>query len=151
MKPAAPRLHPRRLLLAGLGPLMIAPSLAGCASSVVAREERGVRIAVEALEWRTTTAADVPGTYVSTELRGPLAASLRKLVYLFLPDGTYTGAALLDDGAPHFEVVTGTWAVEAGLLRLDGGPPGTLEAAEDGSLRLAGDEGVVLLRKEPEL
>lgn len=122
--------------------------LLGCASSVVAPGERGVRLADEELVWRPAAAEDVPGTYVSTELTGPLAASLEKLVYLFLSDGTYTGAALLRDEPPHFEVISGTWLVSDGSLRLDDGPPGRVEAAEDGSLRLGGDEGIVVLRRE---
>jgi hypothetical protein len=69
-------------------------------------------------------------------------------VYRFGADGSYTGAALLDDAPPRFEVLSGTWRVEGGALVLDDGPAATLEVAPEGSLRLAGDEGRVVLRRQ---
>jgi hypothetical protein len=122
---------------------------AGCiAPSVLAPEERALELSVAEVEWRAASADDVPGTYISTELNGPLAASLRKLVYLFQPAGTYTGAALIDDAPPRFESISGTWVLLEGRLCLDGGPPARIEVAPDGSLRLSGDEGSVVLRRE---
>ena len=118
------------------------------APSVVAREDRAVDLGAAELEWRLGTEADLPGTYVSTELSGPLAAALRKVVYLFEANGTYTGAGLIDDIPPHFEVTSGNWRIDGDGLRLDDGAPATLEVAEDGSLRLSGDEGRVVLRRE---
>ncbi len=125
----------------------LAVGLAGCIpSSVIAPEHRSFLI--EELEWQPAQAADIDGVFISTELRGPLATALRKLVYDFEPGGAYTGAALFDDAPPHFEVLTGSWAIEDGALVLDGGSPARIEVAYDGSLRLAGEEGSVVLRKE---
>lgn len=130
------------------GVLLVA---AGCiAPSVLPSEERSVAVASAELAWGPATVADVPGTYVSTEIEGELATVLRKVVYLFQADGAYTGAALVDDLPPRFEVISGTWSLEAGTLRLDGGPPAAAEVAEDGTLRLIGDEGLVVLRREVE-
>lgn len=121
------------------------------APSVVDPADRAVDLSSAELVWHAATLADVPGTYVSTELTGPLAAALRKLVYLFEADGNYTGAALFDDAPPHFEVLTGVWELTAQGLVLDGGPPGQIEVAPDGSLRLSSDDGSVVLRREASL
>jgi hypothetical protein len=117
------------------------------ASGVVASDERGPALEDGSVDWRRGTSADVPGLYVSTEIAGPIAASLRKVVYLFDDGGGYAGAALIDDPS-RFEVIRGTWAMEDGPVHLDGGAPATLEVAGDGSLRLSGDGGRVTLRRE---
>lgn len=124
------------------------PTGACIAPSVVAKEDRGATLDAADCAWRPGTESDLPGTYVSTELSGPLAASLRKIVYLFEPEGTYTGAGLIDDAPPRFEVIDGRWSMEDDGLHLDGGAPATVEVAEDGSLRLSGAEGRVVLRRE---
>lgn len=129
----------------------LALSLCACiAPSVVDPADRAPRLAVDALEWRDTARADLPGTYVSESLTGPLAAVLRKVVYCFDADGTYTGAALVDGDPPRFEVLSGTWRFEDGTLWLDDAPPAELRTAEDGSLRIAGEGGAVVLRREVE-
>jgi len=123
----------------------------GCiAPSVLDRENRAIEVTSAEIVWAPATAADLPGFYVSAELSGALAASVRGLVYRFFEDGSFTGAALLDGDPPHFEVLTGTWELADGL-RLDGAPPALLEVAPGGSLRLSGDEGVVVLRRERDL
>jgi hypothetical protein len=122
---------------------------ASCAGSgTLAQEQRAAALEGEALAWRPAAAEDVPGVYVSRELTGPLAGYLRKLVYLFEANGSYAGAALVDASPPRFEVLGGTWTVDAGRLLLDGGPPALLEIADGGTLRLSGDEGVVVLERE---
>jgi hypothetical protein len=122
---------------------------ASCAGSgTLAQEQRAAALEGEAIAWRPAAAEDIPGVYVSRELSGPLAGYLRKLVYLFEADGSYAGAALVDASPPRFEVLAGTWSLVEGRLILDGGPPAALEASADGSLRLSGDEGVVVLERE---
>ena len=131
-----------------LGVALILLASSCIAPSVVDPALRGQRLVTADLEWAPATRADLPGTYVSTELSGPLAAVLRKVVYLFESGGTYTGAGLVDGDPPHFEVMTGLWTLDAGQLVLDSGPPATIEVAQEGSLRLSGDEGSVVLRRE---
>jgi len=120
------------------------------APSVVAVEDRGVDLGVADLSWRPGAQAEVPGYYVSELVDGPMAAVLRGLVYLFGEDGSYSGAALLDGVPPHFEVVGGEWELSELGLVLDGGPPATFEVAGDGSIRLSGEEGSVVLRRQVE-
>ena len=122
---------------------------ASCAGSgTLAQDQRAAALEGHAIVWRPATAADVPGVYVSRELTGPLAAYLRKLVYLLEADGSYAGAALVDAAPPRFEVLAGAWSFVEGCLVLDGGPPAALETCDDGSLRLSGAEGVVVLERE---
>jgi hypothetical protein len=120
------------------------------APSVLDEHDRSVTLDSFERDWRPAEASDVPGTYVSTELSGQLAFSVKKLVYLFQPAGTYAGAALVDGAPPHFELVQGTWEVEEGKLSLDGGTAAGIQVAGDGALLLAGAEGRVLLRREQE-
>jgi len=121
------------------------------APSVLAPENRATVLDGEHVEWAAGDGSSVPGTYVSTEISGRLATVLRKVVYLFEADGAYTGAALVDDDPPRFEVIGGRWRVEDDLLYLDDAPPAVLSAAPDGSLRLSGEEGTVVLRREAQL
>jgi hypothetical protein len=122
---------------------------ASCAGNgLLEPERRAAEVEGAATLWIPATERDVPGVYVSRELTGPLAAHLRKLVYLFEEGGSYAGAALLDTAPPRFEVLSGTWAFVEGSLILDGGPPAAIETCADGALRLSGDEGVVVLERE---
>jgi len=118
------------------------------APSVLTKNDRAISLGVEDITWRAATEADVPGVYVSMEMSGPLAATLRKVVYLFEAEGTYTGAGLIDDDPPHFEVIGGSWHMEEDGLHLDDAAPATIEAGDDGSLRLSGTEGRIILRRE---
>ncbi len=118
------------------------------APSVLPSEERDASTQTTPRAWRPAQAADLPGTYVSQELSGRLATVLRLLVYDFHTTGTYTGAALLDDAPPRFEVLSGTWSFDPPLLVLDDAPPAKLEVAEDGALRLSGPQGSVVLGRE---
>lgn len=128
---------------------LLALALASCAGGgTLAPERRAATLEEVPLAWRCAAAADLPGIYVSSELSGPLAGWLRKLVYLFEPDGSYAGAALVDDVPPRFEVLAGRWQLVEGRLVLDGGPPAVLEVADSGALRMSGDEGVVVLGRE---
>ena len=135
----------------GRGSLLATVFLAasGCiAPSVLATQDRAVPLSPGEREWSPASGADLAGLWVSTELSGPLALALRAVVYLFEPGGTYTGAALIEDADTHFEVLDGTWRLESDGLHLDDAPPARLEVAPDGSLRLSGEEGQVVLRRE---
>lgn len=137
--------------MSGLARATLCAALLGasCAGNgMLEPERRSADVEDAATTWSAATERDVPGVYVSRELTGPLAAHLRKLVYLFEEGGRYAGAALVDAVPPRFEVLAGTWAVVEGRLILDGGPPAVVETSADGALRLSGDEGVVVLERE---
>ena len=132
----------------GLPVLLSLPGLcASCfPSNVVAPEARRVVLGVEDLAWRPATDGDVPGSYSSEDITGSLAAVLLEVHYLFRPDGTYTGAALIGAEHPSFRVLSGTWVLDSYSLQLDDAAPGVLDVAEN-RLRLSGEEGAVVLRR----
>lgn len=135
-----------RALLLACGAL--AASLSACfPSNVVAPVERMVTLDSDLVAWRPAERADVPGLYSSTEIAGPMAASLWKLHYFFDAGGAYTGAALFAGSPPHFEVLSGTWSFTDGKLQLDDAEPAVLEAAPR-LLRLSGVEGSVVLARD---
>lgn len=122
---------------------------AACISpSVLDPEDRAPRTGLEERVWRPALESDVAGTYVSEHLSGQLAVVLRMVIYRFETNGAYTGAALLDDDPPHFEVISGYWRLDQNSLRLDDGPAARVESDEQGSLRLSGPDGTVILRRE---
>lgn len=139
-------MRPARIVAAAL---LLGPLAGSCiAPSVLAPENRAALLDGEQVEWTPGDGSRVPGTYVSTEISGRLAAVLRKVVYVFEEDGDYTGAALVHDDPPRFDVIGGRWRAEGDVLYLDDAPPAALSVAEDGSLRLTGEEGSVVLRRE---
>jgi hypothetical protein len=135
----APRLA---LLLATIAP-------AGCiASNVVAPQQRLIAADPAQLPFAPATPGAVGGFYASVDLRGEAAGSLRKVFYLFAPDGTYTGAALAEsDGRASFQTLDGTWSLDAAGLVLDGAAPVACEVAGE-HLRLTAPTGVLVLRRE---
>ncbi len=118
------------------------------ASSVVAPQDRGREVGREDQVWSQASAQSLSGVYVSTRLSGSLANSVRKIIYLFQEDGHYTGAALVETSPPHFEVITGEWRMQGSQISLDGADPAQLEVAADRSLRITGESGQVVLRRE---
>tara|TARA_R110002072_G_scaffold4174_1_gene29373 strand:+ start:77480 stop:77923 length:444 start_codon:yes stop_codon:yes gene_type:complete len=139
----------RWLALRGSASLLLLCS-AGCiASNVVAPDERMV---VEPLAERVFEPAptrQLEGLFESCDIQGDAAVSLRKIYYLFSPDGTYTAAALAEvAGKFSFQTLDGIWQNDAAGLVLDGGDPVVLEQSGD-FLRLVAPGGlVVLVRKE---
>ena len=138
----------RRLVRTALLCLLL--GLAGCiASNVVAPEER---LVVEPLAQRVFAPAptlQLDGLFESCDIQGDAAVSLRKIYYLFSPDGTYTAAALAEVGGKFsFQTLDGTWHNDAAGLVLDGGDPVALQQYGD-YLRLVATGGlVVLVRRE---
>ena len=120
------------------------------APSVVDPGDRSLVMGYEDLQWSPAAAEAIPGTYVSEHLSGAVAGVLLKLVYRFDAEGNYTGAALIDGAPPHFEGLTGHWSYQADHLQLDEAAPATVEMTADGWLRLTGEEGAVILRREIE-
>jgi hypothetical protein len=130
--------------------LSAASLLSGCIpSNVVAPTDRAVRVDAAAVVWGAGGAADLPGFWRSRELSGAVASAVRRLYYWFEPDGSFTGAALLEGPPLGFQVLRGTWSVdEQGRLMLgEDAEPAQLEKGE-GLLRLRGSEGLVVLERE---
>jgi len=118
-------------------------------SNVVAPTERMVPAADAELPFAPATAAELVGFHESIDIRGDAAVALRKVYYLFAADGSYTGAALADDGERlAFQTLTGTWTLGPDGLALDGQPPTPCDAAAD-QLRIRAPNGELRLRRKP--
>lgn len=122
--------------------------LPGCyASNVVARQDRAVQLDAAELQFGPVTATDVPGLYASVAIEGEAAVSLRQIYYWFGDGGSYSGAALVDDGSGlSFQTLAGTWRLVDGRLQLDDAAPVEVEVAP-GHLRLGAEGGVVVLQR----
>jgi len=117
-------------------------------SNVVAVEERMVVDDLAALEWAPAADAAPDGLYETVEITGEAAASLRKVYYLFLADGTYTAAALTEAGGEYaFQTIGGTWSAGPEGLALDGGDPVLLERAGD-HIRISAPTGTVVMLRQ---
>ncbi len=118
-------------------------------SNVVAPTERMAPAFDAEPSWSPASAADLVGFHESVDLQGDAAVALRKVFYLFAADGSYTGAALADDGERlAFQTLTGAWSIGSEGLVLDGQPAATCEAAA-GELRITAPNGVLRLRRKP--
>lgn len=128
----------------------VAALSSGCyPSNVVAVRDRAVAIGAEdAAQWRPCASQDLFGYFESYAVDGDAALSLRKVYYLFVPGGRYTGAALVDgDEGASFQTLGGTWSVDAAGLSLDGAPPVRCDMADGGLLRISLEDGAISLRK----
>jgi hypothetical protein len=121
-------------------------------SNVIAPKDRLVAVEWANAHWAPADASAIAGLYSSIALTGDVAAGIRKVYYDFEPDGRFTGAALVQRGGEStFEVLSGTWTLEGGSLRLgQDGEPAMAEMAPD-LLRLSGEAGMVVLRREEAL
>lgn len=140
-----PRSRPLR---SSLAIALLASLPLGCiASNVVAPEQRMVAGEDSQLAFVPAAAAAIPGFYESVDIRGDAAVSLRRIWYVFLADGAYTGAALAEvDGKLAFQTLTGTWSLPPEGLVLDGQPAVPCEMAP-GHLRISAPNGAVVLRR----
>jgi hypothetical protein len=123
-------------------------SLAGCIpSNVVAHQDRMVTNDLDRLQFLPMPAVELRGFYESVAVRGPVAASLRKVYYWFEASGRYTAAALIEgpDGL-GFQTLDGSFLASPAGLALDGGEAVPLERAGE-YVRLASPEGELLLRR----
>lgn len=136
------------MLVKLLAPLALLALGSGCASSVVAVQDRDVRDELALLEWRPVSAAELPGHWRVRSLEGPAAAVLMDITYWLEPDGHFTGAALFAGPPPAYEVLSGTWTLgEDGTLQLgEEAEPAAAEMAA-GFLRLSGAEGSLVLER----
>jgi len=121
--------------------------LAGCTpSKTVEKGERAALPKPEDAVWRPATREDVVGDFESERVTGAAAASLRRAYYSFAADGTYSGAALVqEDARAVFQVLSGRWSLAKGTLRLEADE--AKASAAPGLLRLESEGGTVVLRR----
>lgn len=128
---------------------VVLTALAGCIpSNVVAHQDRLVaNDDLDTLQFEPMPAESLQGFYESVAVRGPVAASLRKVYYWFEAGGRYTAAALVEgpDGVA-FQTLDGRFGASAAGLALDGAEPVPLERAGE-YVRLVSQEGELLLRR----
>ena len=139
-------MKPRRHLVAALA----AAALPGCiASNVVAPAERMVVQDLGELAFAPAPGLQLAGLYESLDIRGDAALSLRKVYYLFAPDGSYTAAALTESGGTFaFQTLSGSWRSTPAGLVLDEAEPVPLEQCGE-HLRLSAPTGsLILIRRD---
>jgi hypothetical protein len=125
-------------------------ALGGCyASNVVAVTDRAVAAdaVMDAVAWQPATVDQLVGFHESRSIEGDAALSLRKVYYVFMADGRYTGAALVEgDEGLGFQTLGGTWRLDAAGLSLDGGEPARCEAG-GAFLRIQVAGGAIVLKR----
>jgi hypothetical protein len=138
----------RRSIAACACSLLLAASVLGCASNVVAPADRNVRDELADAVWRPATAADLIGQWRVLSLSGEAASVLLDLAYFIAEDGNFSGSALFVGPPAHFEVLSGTWSLDAtGKLQLGAdAEPANVEVA-GGFLRLSGAEGSLIFER----
>jgi len=136
-----------RVELASLA-LALACGGACIAPSVVASSGRAVVAPEAQLDWRPAEVGDIAGLFDSTAIDGPVAGALLRVHYDFADDGSYSGAALVQDGALRaYQTLVGRWSLSApGRLELGEGVEARAEVAPE-HLRLTSEAGSVVLRR----
>ena len=125
-------------------------ALGACISpSVLESEGRAVQSSEDELAWRDARVEDFDGLFESVRIEGEVAAALGKVYYHFSPDGTFSGAALVFDGArPAFQTLSGTWKLSETGVDLGDGKPARAFAAVD-HIKLETTDGTAVLRRVP--
>jgi hypothetical protein len=124
--------------------------LGACISpSVLDSEGRAIDASGDDLAWSAARAEDFDGLFESVRIEGDVASALGKVYYHFSPDGTFSGAALVFDGArPAFQTLSGTWTLSEVGLDLGDGEPARAFVAVD-HVKLETSEGTAVLRRVP--
>ena len=119
-----------------------------CASTTLDVSARGVRSEAEELLWRPATREEVVGHWRLRSIDGPAAAVLMDIAYWLDTDGNFTGAGLFVGPPPTYEVLSGTWSLDAdGKLVLgEDAEPAAVEIAGE-LLKLAGADGSLVLER----
>ncbi|MBL8695249.1 MAG: hypothetical protein JNJ88_14240 [Planctomycetes bacterium] len=122
-------------------------ALPSCISpSVLEAEKRAIESPALQLEWTQAAASQLEGLFESVELQGEMAEVVWRIEYHFSRDGSYSGAALVLQGArPEFQTLSGRWRLEEGRLLLDDAAP-ALALAAPGHLRIQSEQGSLTLR-----
>jgi hypothetical protein len=134
---------------ASLAALVASALSCACTSShPLEKKDRAVVEAPEAVVWHEAARTDVVGYFESDRITGDAAGSLRRAFYSFAADGTFSGAALVQDaGKTTFQVLSGKWSLRAGALDLGpDSPPAKAFAAPD-RLKLESEGGSVVFHR----
>jgi len=126
-------------LLAALAPACVA-------SNVLSVSDRAVSSELDPGEWHAATAEDLTGLWRTVGIEGEAATVVLDVTYWIAADGTFSGAALFAGPPPSYQVLSGTWRFEDGVLVLGDGEPARVEAGERG-LRLTGEQGRLVLER----
>jgi hypothetical protein len=123
--------------------------LPACTSSkTLDAKERRVEPALETVAWSPATRDDVLGYFESERVTGDAASSVRKVYYSFAADGTYTGAALVQEGSrATFQTLSGRWTLASGSLTLGDDAPPAKAFASPGRLRIDSAGGAAFFRR----
>lgn len=106
--------------------------------------DKGARAVVPAAQpvRRIPAAGEISGPWVSRALRGAVADLGHTALYVFGPEGRYTGALVTPTESVPIE---GRYSLEAGKLSLDGGDVTFDAALADGILELTSPESYLEL------
>jgi hypothetical protein len=128
----------------------LAAALSGCGtpSGGSATAVRALPAADADVAWTRASRGDVVGYFESDRITGEAAASVRRVLYAFADDGTYSGAALVQEGPrATFQVLSGRWSLDGDRLSLGEGSAPTRVLAAPGRLRLVSEGGAVTFRR----
>lgn len=129
----------------GLAVLVLA---SGCASTVVAVQDRAVRDELEALQWHPALATELVGHWRANRIQGPAAAVLLDVAYWLDDSGRFSGAALFAGPPPTYEVLSGEWTLAAdGTLQLGADAASAVAEVAGGYLRIQGEEGALVFER----
>lgn len=117
-------------------------------SNKIDEKARAAKVAPENVAWKAATRDDVVGYFESDRITGDAAASLLRVFYSFAADGTYSGAALVQEaGASKFQVLAGHWKLEGNTLDLGPDAAPAKAQAAPGRLRLDSEGGSATFHK----
>lgn len=127
------------VLAAALAPACIA-------SNTLSVSDRAVNPELDSDEWHEATAEELTGLWRTVAIEGDAAAVVLDVIYWIAADETFSGAALFAGPPPSYQVLSGTWRLEGGVLVLGDGEPARVEAGER-RLRLTGEQGRLVLER----
>ena len=123
--------------------------LSACtASKPLDPKDRAAAPPPEAVAWHPATREDILGYFESERIAGEAAGALRRAFYAFAADGSYSGAALVQEGShATFQVLSGRWTLTGQTLSLgEGSTPAKASAAPD-RLRLESEGSTAYFRR----
>ena len=128
--------------------LPVALAACGTPSGGIAAGDRAVSAKDVQVVWGKATRADVVGYFESDHVSGEAASSVRRVLYSFADDGTFSGAALVQEGPrATFQVLSGKWTLSGDTLTLGAESAPAKVSAAPGRLKLDSEGGSVTFRR----